>query len=188
MRTRDLTLVALFAALTAVAAQIAFTLPFLSRVPFTLQVFAVLVAGATLGARRGFLSQVVYLLLGVAGAPVFAQFHGGAAVLASPTAGYLWAFPPAALVAGWGAERRSASGGLRPVPLSVGLLGGVTLIYALGAIGLVVSGAVPSLSLAVQVGVIPFIPFDLLKAVLAAVVASRVRGIIPHPLGMTRQS
>src|SRR5205807_6504266 len=81
MTVRDMTLVALFAALTAVCAQVSLTLPFVTSVPFTLQVFAVLAAGAILGARRAFLSQVVYILLGGAGLPVFARLHGGTAVL-----------------------------------------------------------------------------------------------------------
>jgi biotin transport system substrate-specific component len=89
MTTRDLALVALFAALTAVCAQIALTLPLVTGVPFTLQVFAVLASGAILGARRGFLSQVVYLLLGAVGLPVFARMHGGLGALAGPTGGYL---------------------------------------------------------------------------------------------------
>src|SRR5205807_8211624 len=81
MTTRDLTAIALFAATTVVCAQASVAVPVVSSVPFTLQVFAVLASGAILGARRGFLSQVVYLLLGAAGVPVFARWHGGAQVL-----------------------------------------------------------------------------------------------------------
>ena len=109
MTPRDLTLSAVLAALTAVCAQLSFTLPGISSVPFTLQVFAVVLAGLCLGARRGFVSQLVYPLPGVAGLPVFAQLRGGLSVLVGPTAGYLWAFPLAAAVAGGGARTAVAS-------------------------------------------------------------------------------
>jgi biotin transport system substrate-specific component len=180
MTTRDLTLIALFAALTAVCAQISLTLPFLTRVPFTLQVFAVLTAGATLGARRGFLSQLVYLVLGVAGLPVFAGRHGGAQILVGPTAGYLWAFPLAAFIVGWCADASARPGGtagfLRRayVGMAIGLAG----IYACGAVGLVASGAVRPLARAIQVGILPFIWLDLLKAYLAGLVAARLRSAL----------
>jgi biotin transport system substrate-specific component len=177
MTTRDLSLIALFAALTAVCAQLSLTVPFLTSVPFSLQVFAVLVAGAILGARRGFLSQLVYILLGGAGVPVFANLHGGMQVLLGPTGGYLWAFPLAALVTGWGADLATQSPGGRGFLLSTyaGMAVAIILIYGLGAAGLIFSGVVHTVSRALQVGVLPFIWFDLLKAYLAGLVASRVR-------------
>ena len=119
MTPRDLTLSAVLAALTAVCAQLSFTLPGISSVPFTLQVFAVVLAGLCLGARRGFVSQLVYPLPGVAGLPVFAQLRGGLSVLVGPTAGYLWAFPLAAAVAGGGgAYGRGFRGATPPGPLA----------------------------------------------------------------------
>lgn len=96
-----------FALITAVLAQLRVPLPF-TPVPVTGQTFAVLLAGAVLGARRGFLSQALYLGLGAAGLPVFA---GGSII--SLTAGYLWSFPVAAFLLGWmvehGAIRRTWS-------------------------------------------------------------------------------
>jgi biotin transport system substrate-specific component len=88
-----------FGLLTVVLAQLRVWLPF-TPVPVTGQTFAVLLAGAVLGARRGFLSQLGYLALGAAGLPVFA---GGS--LAGPTAGYLWSFPAATFLLGWMVER-----------------------------------------------------------------------------------
>lgn len=177
MATRDLTLIALFAALTAVCAQI--TIPvFFSSVPFTLQVFAVLASGAVLGARRGFLSQLVYLLLGAAGVPVFARFHGGAQVLVGPTAGYLWAFPIAAFAAGWSWERWGAIAPRAPrawLGMAIGLL----CIYAFGVIGLVATRTVPTVDRALRLGVYPFFPLDVVKAVLAGWLAQRIRSALP---------
>lgn len=180
MATRDLTLIGLFAALTAVCAQVSVAVPPLfSSVPFTLQVFAVLASGAVLGSRRGLLSQVVYLLLGAAGGPVFARFHGGAQILVGPTAGYLWAFPIAAYLAGWGVE----VGGPGPSASRawLGLGAGLVCIYALGVAGLMATRTVPTMGRALIVGVYPFVPADLVKAILARWVAQRVRLAVPGP-------
>lgn len=89
-----------FTILTAIAAQ--FTVP-VKPVPFTLQTMAVLLSGAFLGSRKGAISQLIYLFLGIIGLPVFAQTPEGAfgfARLIGPTGGYLLAFPIAAYLTG----------------------------------------------------------------------------------------
>src|SRR5207249_6264791 len=89
------------------AAQISIPLPF-TPVPFTFQPMIVLVGAAALGARLGMTSQILYLALGIAGLPMFAAsptLPQGAARLLGPTGGYLMAYPFAAFVAGWLAER-----------------------------------------------------------------------------------
>jgi len=173
--TRDLTLMALFAAVTAVCAQVSLTVPVLSSVPFTMQTFAVLASGAVLGARRGCASQVVYLLLGAAGVPVFARFHGGAQILVGPTAGYLWGFPIAALVTGWGWDAWDPRRGRPSIGARSAMLAGLVCIYALGVAGLVATRTVPTIGHAIRVGVYPFLALDLVKAILADFVAMRVR-------------
>src|SRR5437870_13677688 len=100
MTSRDLSLIALFAALTAVCAQLSVALPLMTSVPFTLQGFAVLAAGAVLGARRGALSQVAYLLLVAVGIPVFARMSGGLQILLGPTGRYVLSYPVPACVVG----------------------------------------------------------------------------------------
>jgi len=177
--TRDLTLVALFAALTAVCALLSFPLPFTS-VPFTLQVFGVLTAGAVLGARRGLLSQLIYLLLGALGLPVFARFTGGLMVLVGPRAGYLWAFPIAAWLTGVAADGtgRKERGIAVLARLYVGMLASLVVIYALGVIGLSITGAAPNLRAAVSIGILPFVWLDLFKALVAGLVAVRLYGIV----------
>lgn len=90
-----------FTLLTAVAAQI--TIP-VKPVPFTLQTMMVILAGAFLGAKNGAYSQIIYLVLGCIGLPVFAQIPDpaiGLARLIGPTGGYLLAFPLAAFVTGY---------------------------------------------------------------------------------------
>lgn len=92
-------LVATFAALLAVCSLLALSFGAVP-VPVTLQTFAVLLAGAVLGPRLGPLAVLLHLVVGLVGLPVLAGAKGGLAVLAGPSAGYLLAFPLAALVTG----------------------------------------------------------------------------------------
>ena len=95
----DVALIATFAAFIAVCAILP-GIPTPSGVPITLQTFAVILAGLVLGARRGGLATLLYVVLGLAGLPIFSGGVGGVAVLAGPSVGYLLAFPFAAALAG----------------------------------------------------------------------------------------
>ena len=163
-----MTRVALMAAVTAVAAQITIPLPL---VPFTFQVLAVVLSGLLLGSRYGALAQVVYLLLGAVGAPVFVGLTGGLGHLIGPTGGYLISYPLAAAVAGLAAGA-AVSAPRRKALLTSFAAGtvGLLLIYALGATWLSVVARLPFLVAVVQ-GVLPFVVFDLIKVALAAFVA-----------------
>lgn len=146
---------------TALAARIAVPLPW-SPVPLTGQTFAVLLTGAVLGARRGFAAQVLYLAQAAAGLPVLAGGVGGVVAFAGPTAGYLLAFPIAAAITGSLAERGWDRGFLS---MFAAMSFGSGMILALGLAGL--SRFVPPGALLAQ-GLLPFVPGDLVKAVLAA--------------------
>ena len=155
-------------ALTAAAAQISVPLPF-TPVPFTFQPMVVLIGGAALGARLGMASQVLYLLIGLAGLPVFAAsplLPQGAARLLGPTAGFLLSYPFAAWLTGRLAERRFDRKYLTSV---LAMAAGLLAIYAGGTLRLAY-GPPQSLGLftAFQVGVAPFIPADIVKVCLAA--------------------
>lgn len=166
-----MTRVALMAAFTAVAAQI--TIP-LEPVPFTLQVLAVVLTGFLLGPRYGALAMAIYLLLGAAGVPVFAQFSAGLGTLFGQTGGYLISYPLAAALAGM------AAGTIAEAPRRRGIVAGVlwgcaalAAIYVLGVAWLVVlTGLSPGAAIAA--GVLPFVAFDLIKVGLAALVAVAV--------------
>ena len=95
-------LCALFAAVTAVCSQI--TIP-IQPVPITLGTFAVLMAGGFLGKRYGLLAIVIYLLLGMAGVPVFSMMRAGFSVIAGPSGGFIIGFAPMAFVAGLVSEK-----------------------------------------------------------------------------------
>lgn len=161
-RSRDLVLVLGGVALTAVLAQVVVPLPF-TPVPLTGQTFAVLLVGASLGARRATLSMACYLLLGIAGFPVFAQGASGVGAVVGPTAGYLVGFVPAAALLGAAAARGFDRSVLRAL---CSFAAASAVIYLLGATWLAASlrvGAAEALAL----GVIPFLAGDVIKAVLA---------------------
>lgn len=158
-----LALIAGFALFTGLAAQVRIPLPF-TPVPITLQVLAVILSGLLLGPREGFLSQLAYLALILGGAPLAAGGAGGPAVFVGPTAGYLVAFPVAAALVGW-----LAGDGRRGRSLAAALLG-VVVIYLGGASWLAVVLQLTPTE-AFRLGVVPFIPVDLAKAVVAVLVA-----------------
>ncbi|MDO6656881.1 biotin transporter BioY [Anaerobacillus sp. 1_MG-2023] len=106
MKTIDLVYAGMFAALMAVGANIAQFLV-VGGVPITLQTFFAILAGLLLGSRLGAISLTVYALVGLAGAPVFAQFTGGPAVLFKPTFGFILSYILVAYVAGKIVESKS---------------------------------------------------------------------------------
>jgi len=142
-----------FALLTALLSLVRIPLPF-TPVPVTGQTFAVLLAGLVLGARRGFLSQALYLAGGAAGLPVFA-----AGSLMGPTAGYLWSFPLAAFLVGWLCENGA---GRRALTLGASLVFADAVILVSGVVWLrALTG--DSLRVALILGFAPFWAGDLLK-------------------------
>src|SRR5215212_7629317 len=154
--------------LTAIAAQVSIPLPF-TPVPFTFQPMVVLVGAAALGSRLGMSSQMLYLALGVAGLPIFAASPAlpqGAARLFGPTGGYLMAYPLAAFVAGWLAERGFDR---RYFTAVIAMMAGLVVVFA-GGLSWLAFCTRPALGLAaaVRVGLTPFIVADLLKVVAAA--------------------
>lgn len=149
------------AALTGAAAQLEIRLPW-TPVPITGQTFAVLLSGAVLGPRRAFIAQVVYLLSGIMGAPVFSGGAAGPQQIAGPTGGYLMAFPIAAAVTGFLASR---GWDRKFFTMAAAMLLGSGVIFACGLAWLSRFMPAPALLAA---GLTPFIPGDLVKTTLAA--------------------
>jgi biotin transport system substrate-specific component len=147
-------------------------------VPITLQTFAVLLAGAVLGPWRGAASVVIYLILGTAGLPIFAEHLGGAGIWAGPTAGFLFGFIPAAFATGWvvrGLRRRSAltfSGAF-----GAAVIGGILVLYPIGW-GYLGWKLGTSFSETVLIAV-PFVIGDLIKCFFVALVATAVHRAYP---------
>jgi biotin transport system substrate-specific component len=158
--------VALFAIATAVSARLSVLLPF-SPVPLTLQVLVVVLGGLVLGARDGALAQLVYLQAILLGAPYTASGLSGPAAFVGPTAGYLLAFPVAALVAGWLSHR---SGRGQVAWRALGGISALAVIYAGGMAWL--SLLVGNVGMAWKLGVAPFVLADLAKVTLAVAAMS----------------
>ena len=171
-------------ALTAASAQISVPLPF-TQVPFTFQPMVVLLGGLALGSRLGFASQMLYLLAGIAGLPVFAAsvtLPPGALRLAGPTGGYLMAYPIAAFLTGYLAERGCDRRYLTSV---LAMLAGLLVVYACGASWLgwfarVGAPAPIGLQAALVAGVYPFVVADVIKLVAAAGILPGLWSLLGH--------
>ncbi|WP_062464833.1 biotin transporter BioY [Demequina soli] len=195
---QSIALVAVFAAFIAAASQVSITI---GVVPITLQTFAVVLAALVLGPWRALGAVALYLVMGVVGAPVFANHLGGLAVLTGPTGGFLVGFLVSAVVVGALARllartgRLARRGGAAAWLIAAGLVS-VPLMYAVGAPWLALRTGLPLLpgpecsgvwdkacASVATVGIMPFIPFDIVKVVAAGIVAAAIRRAYPGLLG-----
>ncbi len=173
LRTRDLTLIALFTALMAACAWITVPVP-APFIQFTMQTFAVFAALLTLGGKRGTYAVTAYLLLGAVGAPVFSNFRGGLGVLLGNTGGYILGFFITALLYWFMTAKLGES---FPVKVAAGVLG-LAAVYAFGTAWYLAlyarTGSPVGLMTALGYCVFPFIFPDLVKLGLAALLAQKV--------------
>jgi biotin transport system substrate-specific component len=147
-------------------------------VPITLQTFAVLLSGAVLGMRRGFLAVLLYVVVGAAGLPIFSGGAAGLAVLTGPTAGYLIGFPLAAGLCGAIVERLPRRSLVSPVAIfCAGLVSSALCIHTLGMAGLVLRADL-TWAQAWDIDKIFWIG-DVLKNVAMALVATAVHRAFP---------
>lgn len=176
MTTRDIVLIALFAALTAVLGVFPpLTIPAIG-VPISAQSLGPMLAGGILGARRGGLSMLLLIVLVLAGLPLLSGGRGGLAVLAGPTVGFFLGWIAAAVVTGLIVERfwRSLS---FVSAFAAAVTGGIVTLYALGIPGISLIAGIP-LS-AAAAGSLAFIPGDLIKAGIAALAILAVKRSYP---------
>ena len=173
MKTKDMILVSMFAALTAIFAQVTIPLP-ISPVPITLQVLAVCLTSAILGSRLAFMSMLVYIAVGILGMPVFSGGASGLGVVMGPTGGYITGFLLSSYVTGKLVQRK-------PLPTLSNTLfamfSGLLVIYATGMLQLSLVTGMP-LQAAFMSGVVPFIGLDIIKIAVGAGVACSVRTIL----------
>lgn len=165
---RNLTLVALFAALIAALALIPqFTLGF--GVPITAQSLGIMLCGTVLGAKRGALAVLLFMLLVAIGLPLLAGGRGGLGAFMLPSSGFLIGFPFAAFVTGLIVEKwRGPS--LAIVAGVASVVGGIVVLYIFGIAGL--AFALGKTPLEAASLVVVFIPGDLIKAVLAGLITA----------------
>ena len=179
LNTRRLTLCAVMAAVMCVIAPISIPIGPISITGGTLTIY---LTACLLGGAWGTVSTLVYLLVGMVGLPVFSNYMGGAARLLGPTGGYLVGYLPMTLLAGFAAElslRRFGGGGKteRVIALALQLTGMVlatAVLYAFGTAWYCVQAGV-DLQKALAACVFPFIPFDLMKIVIALLIGMPVR-------------
>lgn len=170
MKTLDMAYIGLFAVVIAICSWI--SIP--TVVPFTLQTFAVFLAVAVLGGKRGTLSVIVYVLLGAVGLPVFSGFKGGIGVLLNTTGGYIIGFIFSALLM-WAFEKAFDK---KAWALILSMILALALCYAFGTIWfmIVYANNVGAVGLSAVLGwcVIPFVIPDLIKIALAFILSIRI--------------
>ncbi len=159
--TQDICSIAIMTAITAVMAQISIPMPM--GVPMTMQTFAVTLAGVVLGAKRGAISMIIYVLLGAIGVPVLAGFSGGFQHLIGPTGGFLISFPIMAYLIGVGTKLRKQKG-----MFLLFLILGTAANYAVGVL----------MKASVWTGftacVLPFLPTAVIKAAAASILGLKL--------------
>lgn len=161
--------VSLLASILSISAYISIPLP-ITSVPFTLQSLFLMVIALSMPISISFPAVGLYLLLGAIGLPVFSNGTSGLTVLLGPTGGYLFGFLLSTLVIGYIKEKLDYFFGY----LFASILGGIGIVYALGVLGLMfVLGL--SFDKAMTIGIIPFLPLDLIKAFVSSSFVYRYR-------------
>lgn len=162
-KIKGILMVGMFAVLTFLAAMVRIPLPF-TPVPMTMQTFVLFLSVYYLSSWQAGIAQSVYVLAGMFGIPVFAAGIAGAIAVTGPTAGYLAGFIVAAFIMAVIREKTGKTGFLSMVMI---FAAGTIVVYTLGAAHLVLVYKIPVKS-AIAMGVLPFIPVDVLKIAAAA--------------------
>ena len=169
-KVKTMTTVALITAVICVLGPLAIPI---GPVPISLGVLGILLGVYILGARKGTLACLLYLLIGLVGLPVFSGFTGGAAKLLGPTGGYLIGYIPLALIAGCFVDRFYQN-----IPVQVfGMILGIAVLYLFGTVWLAHQADL-TFGAALAAGVLPFIPFDLGKLAVSVVLGRAVRNAL----------
>ena len=177
LSTKDMALVAMFTSLTAIGAFISIPL---GPVPITLQSLFVILSGLILGPKLGALSQIVYILLGLVGAPIFAGFTGGPQSLMTPSFGFIIGFVFAAYVVG---KIAHSDNGLSARRIWMGSLVGSLVIYLFGLpymyymLNIVMGNDFSFLNI-MQMGCFMFLPGDLAKLAISSFAAIKILPVL----------
>lgn len=175
---------ALFTSLTAVGAYLSIPLPF-TPVPVTLATLAAMLSGTLLGSKYGSISQIIYIFIGAVGVPVFHNFTAGIGIITGPTGGYLLGYVAIAFFAGlYRNNRCSSEKTIHPNPSSTVklvflLAAGNVICYTAGTLWFVISTG-SSISAALLSCIVPFIPGDILKILVATFLTKRLKPVIQN--------
>lgn len=174
---KDMVLCALFAAVCCICSMI--TIP-TGIVPVTLGTFGIMVTAMILGTKRGIISVVLFIILGAIGLPVFSNLQGGIGILAGPTGGYIYSYILMVPIIGIASKclNKTLSSGMFTM---LGCLVAILVCYVVGTahfmIVMSVKGSAVGLWSALGMCVFPFVPFDIIKAVIAILIAPRLKPI-----------
>ena len=177
LTTRDLVLCAFCAAVTCILAPI--SVPLAGEVPISLATFAVLLSGILLGGRLGALSQLIYVLLGSVGVPVFAGWTGGIGITLGMTGGYIIGYIPMAFIAGFLYFRfgRNSSGFRKYAAMFIAMFLATAVLYLLGTAWFIAQTKM-TLAASMAACVIPFLPGDLIKIIAVMLVAPPIEAAL----------
>ncbi len=164
-KVKELVLIGLMSAVICILGPLSVTIP-ISPVPISMTNLVLYV----LGAKRGCISYLIYLLIGFVGVPVFSAFSAGPAKLLGPTGGYLLGFIFMALVAGFFIDKYPSHMGM----CLLGMVIGTVICYIFGTVWLSWQAKM-QLPAALMAGVVPFLPGDVCKMVLAMLAGPQIR-------------
>lgn len=166
IKTLDIVYCGVFATITAILSQVSIPMP--AGVPLTLQTFAISLAGIILGSKRGFVSILVYVLIGTIGLPVFSGFSGGIGTIVGPTGGFILSFPIMSFIIGLVCKKTD-----NKILIFLGIMLASIPNYLMGMLQFsLVTGSTFYNSFLVSV--LPFILVDIIKMVLATIIGSMV--------------
>lgn len=167
--TKQLTMIGVMTAVTCILGPLSIPLSF-TPVPISLTNLAVYISIYVLGTKLGTVSYIVYLLLGLVGLPIFSNFTGGLAKLAGPTGGYLIGFIFLAIIGGLFVDHFQGKIYMH----AIGLIIGTGICYLFGSLWLAIQAHL-TFEAALWAGVIPYIPGDIAKVVIALIIGPQIR-------------
>lgn len=171
---KEMILCGMFAALMAIISQMSIPMP--TGVPITIQLFIIALTGSVLGSRLGFMSALVYILVGAVGLPVFANFHGGMHRLLGVTGGYLWSYPLMAALCGISPKTASKTKGLM-IQLFFAVLGFI-LSESLGGLQWALLAGDKTIGAIFAYSMVAFVPKDFILTVAAVLMGTRIHKIL----------
>lgn len=169
LKTKDLTLTAIFSAIICILSVI--TIP-IGTVPVSLSLFAVMLSAISLGAKKGVMSVIIYILIGAFGIPVFSGFKGGFHILFGPTGGFILSYIFVALIMSFVSQKTN-----KKLTLFIFSLSSLAVCYLLGSFQYALISKV-SFYNSLSVCVYPFVVFDILKAILAINTGVKLKRLI----------
>lgn len=168
-KTTNLTLIALMTAVICILGPLSIVIP-VSPVPITFANLAIFFTAILLGWKKGTISCLLYLFIGFIGVPVFSFFSAGPGKLLGPTGGYLIGYVFLALIAGYFVDKYPG----KVYMYIIGMVLGSIVLYTLGTAWLAYQGNM-TFDAALLAGVIPYLPGDIIKIIIAAIIGPAVK-------------